>query len=103
MPERRQVRRVPPGAARGVEGNADRNPVEDLAHDRLLDLEELVRLVVVPGGPAVIAFARRDRPRLDPGAEGVRRLEQRADLAEPRQRELAVMLAGERAQERDAL
>src|SRR4051794_40492444 len=103
MPERREVGGMPPGAARGVERDADGKRVEDLAHDRLLDLEELVRLVVVPGRPTVIAFACRDRARLRPRAERVRRLEQLTHLAEPRKCELAVLLAGERAQKRDAL
>jgi hypothetical protein len=63
---------VSPGSARGVERDAYGKPVKDLAHDRLLDLEELVRLLVVRRCPTVIALARGDRTRLDPGAEHVR-------------------------------
>jgi hypothetical protein len=42
LPERRDVRRVAARAAPGVERDADEKPVEDLMHDRPLDLEELV-------------------------------------------------------------
>jgi hypothetical protein len=101
--ETRQVRGVAAGAAGGVECDADGEAVEDLAHDRLLDLEQLVPGVVVGGRPAGVALARRDRPSLDAVAELVGRVEQRLDLAEPGERELAVVRAGERPQQRDAL
>ncbi|HXH88266.1 MAG TPA: hypothetical protein VNI55_06635 [Gaiellaceae bacterium] len=91
------------GTARGVERNADGKAVEDLAHDRLLDLEQLIRLLVVPRRPSAVAVADGDRVRLGPGAERVRRLEQLPDLAQPRERELAFVGAGVRAQERDSL
>ena len=82
--ERRQVLGVPAGPAGRVESDADGQAVEDLAHDRLLDLEELIARLVVERRPARVAFARRDRTRLDARAELVRRLEKRLDLAEAR-------------------
>jgi hypothetical protein len=94
---------VSPGAARGVERDADGKPVKDLAHNRLLDLKELVRLIVVPRRPTVIAVARGDRARLGPSAERVRSFEQLPDLAKSRKGELAVVRTGERAQKGDAL
>jgi hypothetical protein len=94
---------VSPGATRGVQRDADGKPVKDLAHNRLLDLEKLVHLLVVPRGPTVIAVARGDRARLNSRAEGVRRLEKLSDLTEPRECETAVVLARERAQQRDTL
>ena len=88
---------MPPGAAGGVERDADGKPVEDLPDDRLLDLEKLVRLLVVPERPTVVALPRGDRARLDPGAERVRRLELLADLLESSEHQLAPVSAGERA------
>jgi hypothetical protein len=94
---------VSPGAAGGVERDAHGEPVKDFARDRLFDLEELVGLLVVPRGPPVIAVADGDRVRLGPGPERVRRFEQLPDLVEPRERELSVVAAGERAEKREPL
>ena len=77
---------------RGVESDADGQGVEDLPHDRLLDLEQLVELVVVHRRPAVVAL-RVEIGTASVSAERVRCVEQRSDLAEPRTRELAVVLA----------
>jgi GAF domain-containing protein len=101
--QRREVLGVSPGAARSIQRDADRERVEDLAHDRLLDLEQLVSRPVVRRRPLVIDVPRGDRPRFGPGAERVGRLEQLTDLAESRKRELAVVGTGERPQKRDAL
>ena len=101
--ERRQVGRVAAGAAGGVERDADGQAVEDLAHDRLLELEQLVARLVVGRRPAVVALARRDRPRLDSVAQLVGAIEQLADLGEAGDRERAVVVPGEGAQQRESL
>ena len=103
MPERREVDRVTPGAARCVERNAHGKAVEDLPHDRLLDLEQLVPGLVVGRRPERVALARRDRAALDAVAELVGPLEQRGDLAKALERERPVVRARERTQEREPL
>jgi hypothetical protein len=67
--ERRQVSGVAAGTAGRVESDTHGEPVEDLPHDRLFDLEEHVPWLVVERCPLVVAFARRDRARLDPVAQ----------------------------------
>jgi hypothetical protein len=67
--ERRQVRGVAPGAASGVEGDAERKAVEDLAHDRLFQIEELIAGLVVERSPTRVTLARRDRTHLDAVAQ----------------------------------
>jgi hypothetical protein len=59
VPERRQVRGVPTGASGRVERDADGQAVEDLPHDRLLDLEQLVPRLVVGRRPQRVARVSR--------------------------------------------
>jgi hypothetical protein len=89
--------------AGGVERNAHRQPVEDLPHDGLLDLEQRVARLVVRRGPLRVALLHRHRRLLDAVAELVGSIEQRTNLPDPRECELAVVLAGERAQQSDPL
>ena len=73
--EGRQVGGVAPGAAGGVEGDADREAVEDLADDRLLEVEEAGPRLV-RRRPAVVALrvvigrASTPSPSPSPGARG---------------------------------
>ena len=62
-----EPQRVPPGAAAEVEDGEPRDVAERLAHDRLLEADERVLLVVVDLGPAVVAL-------LDGRLLGLRRL-----------------------------
>ena len=91
-----------PGAAGGVESDADRKSVEDLAYQRLLDVEELISRLVVERSPSCVAFARRDRRRLDAVAELVGGVEQLADLAESGDGEVPVVSARKRTEESDS-
>jgi hypothetical protein len=81
---------VPPGAARGVEGDADGERVDDRAHHRLLELDHLVARLVVEGGPRRIALAGRQCAGFDAAAELVGSLEQGADLVDALVHERAV-------------
>jgi hypothetical protein len=97
--ERRQVRGVAAGTVGGVESDPDGEAVEDLAHDGLLDVEEVIPRLVVERCPPVVAFARRDGTRLDPVAQLLTRMQERLDLAKPGEGEVPVLLAGERSQQ----
>ena len=70
------------GTTGSVESDPDREAVEDLAHDRLSDVEELISRLVVDRCPPVIAFARRDGTRLDPLAQRLGRIQERLNVAE---------------------
>ena len=89
--------------ARCVQRDAQGQPVQDPAHHGLLDLEQLVAGLVVPRRPLPVALLHRHRRLLDTVAELVGRVEQRAYLLDAGERELPVVLPGERAQQRDAL
>jgi Short C-terminal domain len=97
-----KVGRVPPGSAGGVQRDASRHAGEQVAHDGLLKVDQVVGLVVVLG-PGVVAFLGRDRAGHRPVAELVGGVKQLADLGDPGLGELAVVLPVECAQERDAL
>ena len=101
--ERRQVRGVAAGTAGSVESDPDREAVEDLAHDRLFDVEELIARLVVDRCPPVVAFACRDGARFDPVAQLLGRIQERLDLAEPGEGEVPVVHAAERLEQRHAL
>jgi hypothetical protein len=55
--ERRQVGAVPTCTARGVECQAEREAVENVAHDRLFQLEQLVARLVVGRSPEGVSLA----------------------------------------------
>ena len=98
-----EVPRVPAGAARGVERRAGREPVEEAPDHRLLQVEQVVVLAVVPRGPHVVAlgYGHRAALRRLPGLVQV--AQQGPDLGEPGQREVAAVLTVERPQQRQAL
>ena len=50
--ERGEVRGVATGAAGSIDSSADWEAVDDLAHDRLFDVDELIARLVVGGGPS---------------------------------------------------
>ena len=58
VPPRRQVLRVPAGAARGVEDGTGRQRVEDLVHDGLVDVEQAVARFVVARRPHAVPGLR---------------------------------------------
>jgi hypothetical protein len=100
--ERRQVRGVATGTAGGVERDAERETVEDLAHDRLFQIKQLIPRLVVERSPTGVAFARRHRTRLDPFAQLFSGVQECLDLAEASDREVPVIHAGERPEQGDA-
>ena len=100
--ERRQVHGVASGAAGGVQSHPHGEARQDLAHDGLFDLEELVPRLVVGRRPAGVAFTRRDGARRHPVAQLLCRVEERLDLVQPREGEVLVVGAGERPKERHA-
>jgi hypothetical protein len=99
--QRGQVGGVAAGTAGRVESDADRKRVENLVHDRLLDLEEHVPGLVVERRPPVVALTRRDRTNLDAVAQVLGRIQERLDLAEASQREVPVVHARECPEQRD--
>ena len=98
-----QMQTVAAGSAGHVDRCPRRHVVEDAPHDRALDVEELVARLVVEGSPARVALPGSDRTCLDAVAQIVAELEERADLAEAGEGEVAVVGARESAQERDPL
>jgi hypothetical protein len=94
---------VATGSAGRVEGDPDRKAAEDLPHDRLLDLEELVPRLVVERRPPVVAFARRDGTRLDALAQLVGRIEGAWISRSRASVKVSVVRAGECTQELYAL
>src|SRR6266545_5963623 len=97
------MRGVAAGTAGSVESDPDREAVEDLTHDRLFDIEELIPRLVVERCPLVVALAGRDRTRLDPVAKLLGRIQERLDFAEPCEGEVPVVQAGERPEQCYAL
>ena len=99
----RQVFRVPAGAARGVDGDACRPPVEDLVYERFLEIEQPIARLVIARRPHAVSVNRVDA--VDQNALPVQRLvvEQLTYLGETRLDELTIELPGERTQQRDTL
>lgn len=90
-------------AAGGVERDTARQPVEDLPHDRLLQVDELVSRLVIEPGPAAVPLSRRDRVPHGPVAQLLDGIQQRTDLGEASHGEVAVILPGEGAKQGDPL
>ncbi len=97
------MRGVPAGAAGGVQRDACRQGIEDLADDGLLDVDELVRGGVVARGPAAVAVVDADQWCGDAGAEAFGALEKSAHLGQAGVGESFVVLSGKGLQQRDAL
>jgi hypothetical protein len=55
-----EVGAVAPCPAGGVEDDTERQAVEDLAHDRLLEVDQLVPRFVIELGPTAISLCCRD-------------------------------------------
>jgi hypothetical protein len=89
---------VAAGAAGCVEGDADREPVEDLPDDGLLEVEQLVSRLVVERGPLCVPLLDRHRRRVDALAPPIR-VEEAAYLCEAGEHELSVVLACECAEQ----
>jgi hypothetical protein len=65
MPERGEVLGMPTRTARGIECDTDRQGVDDLPDDRLLDVDETVARLVVVTRPTVVPVRGRDRVHRD--------------------------------------
>src|SRR2546421_12007093 len=99
-----EVRAVTPGAARRIDRCSCRQGVEDLVHDRFLDVEQSVARCVIGLSPLAVTGLDVASPDVNARVRGEPWVVQKGPyLGEPGVDELLVEVAGPCPQKRDAL
>src|SRR4051812_11097000 len=94
-----EVQAMATGAAGRVHGYPPGQAVQDAAHDRALDVQELVARLVVPGRPGGVTLLGVDHRRGGTWSQLLSDGQQMSDLPEARAGGRGVVLTGEAAQQ----